>query len=161
MDHYEAIVKYKSSFSLFYLPIRLAMVVAEITEPELVRQVRTLTLELGHYFQVQEDYLDCYGKEGRTGKDIEQCKISWLFVTAANKCNPEQKKILLANYGQNEPDKVDKVKQLHDELRMEEDYRVFEKETYNRISTHISQMNDKLPKQLFIDILNQIYGRKV
>lgn len=161
MDRYAAIVKYKTSFYTFYFPVRLAMAMAGISDPELVRHVRTVTLELGHFFQVQDDFLDCYGDEGVTGKvgtDIGDCKCSWLFVKAVEKCTEEQRKTLWDNYGRNEG--VDAVKSLYNQLGLVEEFRKYEKETYARIETHISQMNERLPKQLFSDMLNKIYGRK-
>jgi farnesyl diphosphate synthase len=117
---------------------------------------------MGHFFQVQDDYLDCFGDEevtGKIGTDIQDCKCSWLFVTAVQRCNPDQKKYLLANYGVNEPTKIEAVKGLYKELELEEVYHNYEEQTYNLICTHIQQMNVELPKGLFLDMLHKIYKR--
>jgi len=61
------------------------------------RQTRTILLEMGHFFQVQDDYLGCYGNFDVIGKDstdIEEGKCTWLIVVALQRATPEQRKIL-------------------------------------------------------------------
>lgn len=60
------------------------------------RQAKTILLEMGHLFQVKDDYLDCYGSIediGKSGTDIAEGKCSWLIVVALQRATPEQKKI--------------------------------------------------------------------
>jgi len=138
------------------------MAMAGIKDPELVRQVRTVTLEMGHYFQVQDDYLDCFGDESVTGKigtDIQDCKCSWLCVTALERANPSQKAILMENYGIDKPDKIERIKALYGEIGLPQLYEKYEEETYKLISAHIQQMSPALPKKLFTDMLEKIYRR--
>jgi len=162
MDLYTSIVKYKTSFYSFYLPVRLALAMSGVNDPEVLQQVRTVTLEMGHFFQVQDDYLDCFGDvsvTGKVGTDIQDCKCSWLFVIAVQKCSPEQKLKLFENYGQHGAEQVETVKKLYSDLKLPETYNHYEEQTYNLICTHIGQMSDKLPKQLFYDMVNKIYRR--
>jgi len=162
MDRYSGIVKYKTSFYSFTLPVALAMAMAGITDPELKRQAEVVTLEMGHFFQVQDDFLDCFGDTELTGKigtDIQDCKCSWLCVIALQKATAQQRKILLENYGQDEPEKIERVKALYNEMELPKVFAAYEEQTYNLISTHIQQMGAELPKQLFIEMLQKIYRR--
>ncbi|XP_026679490.1 farnesyl pyrophosphate synthase, partial [Diaphorina citri] len=100
MDRYEAIVKYKTAFYSFQLPVALAMHMAGMQDVEVHRQARTLLLEMGHFFQVQDDYLDCFGTPDVTGKigtDIEDGKCSWLAVVALQRATPAQRKLMEVN----------------------------------------------------------------
>ena len=61
---------------------------------------------MGHFFQVQDDYLDCFGDPAVTGKigtDIEDNKGSWLINQALLRCSDEQRKILEENYAKKDP----------------------------------------------------------
>ncbi|RZF44697.1 hypothetical protein LSTR_LSTR000649 [Laodelphax striatellus] len=53
MDRYNSIVKYKTAYYTFQLPIALAMHMAGIGDEERHRQAKTILLEMGHFFQVQ------------------------------------------------------------------------------------------------------------
>jgi geranylgeranyl pyrophosphate synthase len=46
------------------------------------------------------------------GSDIEDGRLTLLIVLALQRANPEQKKLLNANYGCEEPEKVEIVKQV-------------------------------------------------
>jgi farnesyl diphosphate synthase len=162
MDRYSGIVKYKTSFYSFTLPVALAMAMAGITDPELKRQVQQVTLEMGHFFQVQDDFLDCFGDEqvtGKIGTDIQDCKCSWLCVTALQKANSQQRELIMENYGQDVPEKIAAIKELYKEMNLPQVFADYEEQTYNLISSHIQQMNPRLPKQLFLDMLQKIYRR--
>lgn len=53
MKRYNSIVKYKTAYYSFQLPVTLAMYLAGKFDPELHRQAKTILLEMGHFFQVQ------------------------------------------------------------------------------------------------------------
>jgi len=59
------------------------------------RQAKTILLEMGHLFQVQDDYLGCYSDvHGKDCTDIQEGKCTWLIVVALQRATPEQRKIL-------------------------------------------------------------------
>ncbi|PWA33869.1 chrysanthemyl diphosphate synthase [Artemisia annua] len=112
------IFEYKSSYYSFYLPIACALLMfgENLDDHVLAKDV---LIEIGIYYQVQNDYLDIFGEPnvfGKTGTDIEECKCSWLIVKAMELANEEQKKILNENYGMTDPEKVAKVKELYRNL---------------------------------------------
>ena len=66
--------------------------------------MNSLQVELNH------DYTNCYVDP--QGSDIEDGRLTLLIVLALQRANPEQKKLLNANYGCEEPEKVEIVKQV-------------------------------------------------
>lgn len=86
---------------------------------------KDILVQMGTYFQVQDDVLDCYGDPAVIGKvrifysvsetvsfilskyissvlkvgtDIEDTKCSWLVVQALQRASPEQKQIILVSF---------------------------------------------------------------
>lgn len=72
------------------------------TDTEVFRQAKTILLEMGHFFQVQDDFLDCFGNPAVTGKigtDIQDNKCTWLAVLCMQRANESQKQIMKECYG--------------------------------------------------------------
>ncbi|XP_012233768.1 farnesyl pyrophosphate synthase isoform X2 [Linepithema humile] len=162
MDRYNSIVKYKTAYYSFILPVTAAMHLARIKDPEMFRQTRTILLEMGHFFQVQDDYLGCYGNSeviGKDSTDIEEGKCTWLVVVALQRVTPEQRKILDECYGSSDKEKVRRVMQLYNDLGLPNTYSIYEEETYNLLNTHIQQISRGLPHSLFLKLLEKIYRR--
>lgn len=93
LDRYMYIVKYKTAFYSFYLPIALALVLSGKATVGNLQVAKDILVEMGTYFQVQDDYLDCYGAPeviGKVGTDIQDNKCSWLVVQALKKGTPAQ-----------------------------------------------------------------------
>ena len=68
MKLYSQIVQYKTSYYSFYLPVQLGMILAGVQNPDLYRQAENILLAIGHLYNVQDDYIDCYGDPSITGK---------------------------------------------------------------------------------------------
>lgn len=56
MDRYNSIVTHKTAYYTFYLPVALAMHLAGYEDPEVFRQVKTILLEMGQFFQVSKPF---------------------------------------------------------------------------------------------------------
>ncbi|KAK6094023.1 Farnesyl pyrophosphate synthetase [Batrachochytrium dendrobatidis] len=165
IEKHAYIVEFKTAYYSFYLPIALAMRLAGITEERAYIQARDVLLPLGEYFQVQDDYLDCYGTPetiGKIGTDIEDNKCGWLIVQALSRASPEQRTLLDQCYGKKNADSVAIVKNVYKELEIERIYHEYEEESYKRISVLIEKIEDGLiPRDMFVTFMNRIYKRKV
>ncbi|KAK8750445.1 hypothetical protein OTU49_014834 [Cherax quadricarinatus] len=162
MERYNAIVKYKTAYYSFYLPVALSMYMAGITDRELHRQARTILVEMGQFFQVQDDYLDCFGDSSVTGKvgtDIGEGKCTWLSVVALQRASPSQRRIMEEHYGNPEQESVNKVKALYMELGLPATYRAYEDSTSSMIRIHIQQISRGLNHNVFFKFLDKIHKR--
>ncbi|XP_042296896.1 farnesyl pyrophosphate synthase [Sceloporus undulatus] len=162
-ERYKAIVKYKTAFYSFYLPVAAAMYMAGIDSEEEHSHAKTILLEMGEFFQIQDDFLDCFGDPAVTGKigtDIEDNKCSWLVVQCLKRVSAEQRRVLEENYGQNDPDKVVRVKQLYEALDLKAVYQQYEETSYQRLLGLIAQHAIRLPSQIFLGLAQLIYKRQ-
>lgn len=68
-----------------------------ITSEAAYKTASDILIPMGEYFQVQDDYLDCYGDPafiGKIGTDILDNKCSWNINVALAAATPEQRKVL-------------------------------------------------------------------
>ena len=161
MERYMSIVKYKTAFYSFYLPIASGMITAGVTDPQQYQIARSILCTMGEYFQIQDDYLDCYGLPeviGKIGTDIQDNKCSWLVVQALKIATPEQRQILVDNYGQDDEEKIAAVKRLYVELNLEDIFKAYEEKSYKSIKNLIAQVTD-IPGEVFEFLLRKIYKR--
>ncbi|XP_038624509.1 farnesyl pyrophosphate synthase isoform X2 [Tachyglossus aculeatus] len=96
-QRYKAIVKYKTAFYSFYLPVAAAMYMAGIDGEKEHASARAILLEMGEFFQIQDDYLDAFGDPqvtGKIGTDIQDNKCSWLVVQCLQRASAEQRRLL-------------------------------------------------------------------
>jgi len=192
------IVVYKTAYYSFYLPVALAMMYTGVPVPEnLPTLARTIAitnqtlpsipilngnsgqaepyqlaldilLPLGEYFQVQDDYLDCFGKDiGKIGTDILDNKCSWVVCTALQLANPEQRAILDTNYGRKDSVCEARCKALFEELNLRARYTEYEEEAYARINALIEKVPEKdyggsviMKREIFHSFVQKIYHRK-
>ncbi|XP_066117995.1 farnesyl pyrophosphate synthase isoform X1 [Saccopteryx bilineata] len=160
---YKSIVKYKTAFYSFYLPVAAAMYMAGIDGEKEHAVAKMILLEMGELFQVQDDYLDLFGDPSVTGKigtDIQDNKCSWLVVQCLQRASQEQQQILQENYGQKEPEKVARVKALYEELNLQAVFMQYEEDRYSQLLGLIEQCPSSLPPAIFLRLAHKIYKRK-
>jgi len=162
LDLYQKIVKYKTACYTFYLPLASGMLLAGYTDEADYELAREICMELGEKFQIQDDYLDCYGAPemiGKIGTDIQDHKCSWLCVQALERMSPEQRAKFETVYGNEDEESVAWVKKLFNDLGLEEAFDKQEEESFARIEAKIAQATKTLP-DLFTPILKKIHRRQ-
>jgi len=158
---YHSIVVFKTAFYSFYLPVALAMHLAGYTDQAALKDASSVCEQIGEYFQIQDDYLDCYGDEatiGKIGTDIEDAKCGWLVVTALQHVSPAQRQVLQVSYGKKDAVHVAAVKQVYNELDLTAKFHAFEEESFSRITGSISKVST-MPQTPLTWLLGKIYKR--
>lgn len=158
------IVIFKTAYYSFYLPVALAMFMAGVNDEQNLKQAEDILIPLGEYFQIQDDYLDCFGTPeqiGKIGTDIKDNKCSWVVNQALKLATPEQRKLLDENYGRKDDDKEAVCKQLFKDLGIEQIYQDYEESVVSELKTKIEAIDEStgLKKQVFYAFLNKIYKR--
>jgi farnesyl diphosphate synthase len=164
MEKYQFIVIYKTAYYSFYLPVALALHQSGFATPKNLKQAHDILIPLGEYFQIQDDYLDNFGKPehiGKIGTDIMDNKCSWLINQALEVATTEQKKVLAENYGQKKSEKEAVVKKLFDEMGLEQRYKDYEEKRVGEIRKMIAEVDESegLKKSVFETFLGKIYKR--
>jgi farnesyl diphosphate synthase len=165
-ERYKSIVKYKTAFYSFYLPVAMGMHMVMngnlAADSPALEQARSICCAMGEYFQIQDDYLDCFGDPetiGKIGTDIQDKKCSWLAVQALKRCRgPEDRRLLEENYGVWDDVKVARVKQLFRDLGLVQAFEAYEEESHRQISAEIAQVK-LVPKEVYELFLHKIYKR--
>ncbi|XVF77008.1 hypothetical protein PTKIN_Ptkin14bG0005600 [Pterospermum kingtungense] len=155
------IVQYKTAYYSFYLPVACALLMAG-ENLDNHTDVKNVLVEMGTYFQVQDDYLDCFGDPeviGKVGTDIEDFKCSWLVVKALEHANEDQKKLLYENYGKADQACVAKVKELYKTLDIQGAFMEYESQSYEKMIKQIEAHPSKAVQAVLKSFLAKIYKR--
>ncbi|XP_022647765.1 farnesyl pyrophosphate synthase-like isoform X1 [Varroa jacobsoni] len=166
-ERYNTIVLYKTCFYTFSVPIRLGMYLAKITSSQLHRKVEKLAVKIGNIFQVQDDFLDCYGdpaKLGKVGTDIVDAKCSWLLVKALQIATPQQREEIFNNIGRGKPagEEEATVRSIYHKLGLEELFRTYEESSFEEIRKDIATLDSdgEINTDIFKLTVNKLYRRQ-
>ncbi|XP_035218493.1 farnesyl pyrophosphate synthase-like, partial [Stegodyphus dumicola] len=163
IQRYNTNVEYKTSYYTYCLPIHLAMHLVGNCSVKEFESSQLLCLKLGRLFQIQDDYLDCYGESNLTGKvgnDIKEGKCTWLAVTFLAHASEAMKNEMMESYGIDNSESVFKVLKLYEALELEKKYKDHEEELYSEIKKDISHLQSEPMEKLFDYLLHKIYERK-
>jgi len=162
MKTYNTIVEFKTAYYSFYLPLACAMVLGGVKSDAAFDSCKEICVEMGTYFQAQDDYLDCFGDPeviGKIGTDIEDNKCGWLICKGLEKMTEAQKKTIQDNYGKKNPDCVARIKQVYRDIDVEKDFREYENESYKKLQGLIEEQTF-VPGALYMKLLKKIYKRQ-
>ncbi|CAE8650071.1 unnamed protein product, partial [Polarella glacialis] len=164
---WELIVKYKTAFYSFYLPVALAMLVSGVRERAPYDAAREALLLMGVYFQAQDDYLDafaCPEELGKVGTDIQDKKCSWLFAHAYHEHGtPEAKAYLDKNYGKCQvgSEEEQRIKDIYKELGLQELFAKYESDVGLQLDQFKHKVTDAgLPWSVFERFFAMIHKRR-
>lgn len=165
LDKYNAIIDHKTAFYSFSAPVRLGMILSGLVDQQIHDQADVILRRMGQFFQVQDDYLDCFGDPlvmGKIGTDIEEGKCCWPIVTALSIANNSQRTILEQNYARKEKQNVEAVKKVYRDMNLEELYKQYEVETVLELRGLIDKFSNEtqIPGEIFYSMLLKICGRQ-
>lgn len=164
LEKHSCIIIFKTAYYSFYLPVALTMYMCGINSDEDLKQVKDILIPLGEYFQIQDDYLDCFGTPeqiGKIGTDIKDNKCSWVVNQALLKANPEQRKLLDDNYGKKDDESEARVKQLFADMGIPKIYEDYENKIVAKLREKIEQVDESrgLKKEVLSAFLAKICKR--
>ncbi|CAO2840118.1 unnamed protein product [Amaranthus hypochondriacus] len=153
---------YKTAYGTTYLPFACALLMLGEKLDDFI-DAKEILLEMGIYFQIQDDYLDCFGdpeKMGKVGSDIEESKCSWMIVKALEISNEHQHKLLVDNYMKSDPESVAVVKSIYNDLNLEGVYAEYETNLYEKLNGRIEAIPNTNVKTFLMSFLDKIYMRQ-
>lgn len=164
LEKHSFIVIFKTAYYSFYLPVALAMYMSGVCNEQDLSQVRDILIPLGEYFQIQDDFLDCFGTPeqiGKVGTDIKDNKCTWVVNVALLNATPEQRAVLDANYGGKTDENERVCKELFEEMGIEKIYNDYEEEIVNKLRLKIDSLDESrgLKKQVLLKFLAKVYKR--
>lgn len=84
---YRMIVRYKTAYYTFYLPCAIGMIYAGVKDPASYRLARDICCRIGEFFQIQDDFLDCFGDPKVIGKVRSPCDVIYVsYIRESGTC---------------------------------------------------------------------------
>ncbi|KAJ8717211.1 hypothetical protein PYW08_005610 [Mythimna loreyi] len=156
MERFNAVAVQKTGYYSFRLPLHAALLLVKNRKERDTTELNSICLDLGKLLQFQNDYKDIYwdaNRSGKAGTDIQEGKLTWIAVTALERCNEAQRAIFKEYYGSKDPEHVKRIKQLYDELQIKEVYQEFKNSFYQSLERRIRALPREGETVFFLEIL--------
>jgi len=126
--------------------------------------MKKIGLSLGKLFQIQDDYLDLYGKKSAIGKtvggDILEKKKTFLYAEACRLSTVQQKKDLISIYHSEDSNKIKLVRELYMQLNMKNITLTQIKKLYLEVFSLISKLKiADHKKENLIEFIESVLNR--
>lgn len=160
---YNSIVANKAVHYTFIMPTFLGMTLAEVRDPKLFQQIYEILFDIGFCFQIEDDFLDCFGDPevtGKIGNDINEGKCTWLAMQFLEMANQAQKEQFLEVYGRNNTEDVERVKQLYEDVNLRKIFIQFESDAHREIMEKIDQVESNATKEFLRGLLGSTLRRR-
>jgi farnesyl diphosphate synthase len=157
---YNRIVKYKTAYYTYHVPLIMGLAVVGQLQTLPADKVEDLAVTMGEYFQVQDDFLDCYADPsviGKIGTDIEDRKCSWLACTFLAHATAEQKATFKANYGEDDKAKVAVIKKLYLDAQVPKHFEAYEAAIVKKVDDLCAELEEL--NAGFVVAAKQLWGR--
>lgn len=154
---YYDIACFKTAHYSFVLPVKLGFI---LCGEEMPKDLIECLLDVGRFFQVQDDYLDVYGNPSITGKvgtDIQEGKCSWLAVKALELMSADDVITFKSHYGKTNEEDVLTVRMLFQKYDMEGQFLQYENEMRDRIGKQAANIEHA---EIVSAFANKLFGRK-
>lgn len=166
VKNWELTVTNKTSYYSIWQPF-VSGICASRKVPDEVWQnedLKSILISAGRLFQCQDDWMDLYGDAaamGKVGRDIQDGKVSWLFAKAMELSNDEQKQILKENVGHEEPERVERVKQVYASLDIDRICRETQDKMYEDVKEGLERVDSRVPRGLIQFLLRALNRRQI
>jgi farnesyl diphosphate synthase len=165
---YLGIVRAKTAGYSFLLPIQLGLVIADqqvhLKEDD-TSQLSQICMRLGEYFQIQDDFLDCFGDAeilGKKGTDIEEGKATWLVIQALKHGSNDDRATLEAVFKKTLRDSADvqAVKQVYLSVGIPKIFQSYEQEARETINVLLDSLDKEFLKVACKKLFEKIHKRQ-
>ncbi|RAH75645.1 FPP/GGPP synthase family protein [Aspergillus aculeatinus CBS 121060] len=155
------IITNKTAYYTVYFPIAFTLYYLRLSTPNNMAYTKDISLQLGVYFQITDDYLDVYGDPASTGKvgtDVHEKKCAWVITEALRRCRSEERGLLEEAYSNGD---LEQVKALFDGIGMQKVYVDLANNSYKGIVDALAGIDESegLVRGIFELFLSKIHGR--
>ncbi|XP_013137159.1 PREDICTED: farnesyl pyrophosphate synthase-like [Papilio polytes] len=144
IEGYNATNTMKSAYYAIKSPLLLALSLSNKLDKDSYAIVDNVGDDIGILIQCHNDLIDYFNTKGivkgKCGSDIQMGKCSWVTAAVLENCSPAQRRIFTENYGNSDPEKVNRILQLYEEINVEKLYKQEEQKRFDIFNRKINEL---------------------